>query len=144
MSAFAEQIDRDLRAIRQRLRQPVESEFSRGELTGTQRSVMQALVHSSGLSLHELSRRMGLAHSTLSGVVDRLQQRGLVRRKTDGRDRRISRILPSKSVQDFMRDTLPRLEIHPLIEALRHANPQERAAIRQGLEILRRLLETPD
>ena len=34
-----------------------------------------------GLSVKELSRRMGLSHSTVSGIVDRLERRGLVARR---------------------------------------------------------------
>ncbi|HTS76550.1 MAG TPA: MarR family transcriptional regulator [Bryobacteraceae bacterium] len=138
---LAASIDRDLRAIRQRLREPAEAEFARGRLTGTQRGVMQALVQSGGLSLKELSRQMGLAHSTVSGVVDRLEMRGMVRRRTDAKDRRISRILPSPAVQQFLRNTLPRLELNPLVDALKRAGPRERDEIAAALERLRRLLE---
>jgi DNA-binding MarR family transcriptional regulator len=134
-------IDRDLRAIRQRLREPAEAAFARGRLTGTQRGVMQALVQSGGLSLKELSRQMGLAHSTVSGVVDRLEKRGMVRRRTDAKDRRISRILPSPVVQQFLRNTLPRLELDPLVDALKRARPREREQIAAALERLRRLIE---
>ncbi len=138
---LAARIDRDLRAIRQRLREPAEAEFARGRLTGTQRGVMQALVQSGELSLKELSRKMGLAHSTVSVVVDRLEKRGMVRRQTDGKDRRVSRILPSPAVQQFLRNTLPRLELNPLADALKRAGPREREQIAAALERLRRLVE---
>lgn len=141
IAMLAAQIDRDLRAIRQRLREPIEVEFSRGRLTGTQRSVMKALVDAKSLSLKELSAHMGLAHSTVSVVVDGLERRGMVRRETDARDRRISRILPSKAVERFLRETLPRLETNPLIAALRRARPQERNLVAEGVKALRRLTE---
>jgi len=140
LTRVAEQIDRDLRAIRQRLRQPVESEFARGGLTPAQRSVMQALVRANGLSLKELSKNIGLAHSTVSGVVDRLEKRGLLRREVHQDDRRVTRILPSKAVQKFLRDELPRLELNPLIEVLRQASKSERTAVLEGIAALRRLL----
>jgi DNA-binding MarR family transcriptional regulator len=40
--------------------------------------VMQALVQSEGLSLKQLSAQVSLAQSTVSGIVDRLQARGMV------------------------------------------------------------------
>jgi DNA-binding MarR family transcriptional regulator len=140
LTAMAEEIDGHLRAVRQVLRQPVEAEFARGGLTGPQRSVMQALYHSDGLSLKELSRRVGLAHSTVSGIVDRLEARDLLERRPNQTDRRATTIVVGRAVRDFMRDTLPAIAIHPVVAALSRAKPAERAAILEGLRALRRLL----
>jgi len=139
IALLAQEIDQHLRAVRQALRQPVEAEFAKGGLTGPQRSVMHALVHSSGLSLKELSRQVGLVHSTVSGIVDRLEKQGLVERRTDSRDRRVTMIEASPRVRNYVRSILPALEIHPLEEALGRAKPLERVAILDGLRTLRRL-----
>jgi len=142
LAGLAHEIDRQLRAIREILRKPVEADFARGELTGPQRNIMQILVHSPhGLSLKELSKQAGLAHSTVSGIVDRLEKRGMVQREQDHVDGRFSKIKISEEVHTYLRDTLPRLIVHPLIEALREAEPKERKAIVRGLRMLRRLVE---
>lgn len=120
----AQEIDQHLSAIRQLLRQPLEAEFARGNLTGPQRSVMQALFHSDGLSLKELSQKVGLAHSTVSGIVDRLEQRGLAERRINESDRRASVIAVTPKVRDFMRDTFPVIAIHPLVAGLRPGQPR--------------------
>lgn len=138
---MAEEIDLHLKAVRQILRQPIEAEFARGGLTGPQRSVMHAIVQSDGISLKDLSKQVGLAHSTVSGIVDRLKKQGLVERKTDAVDGRISRIAASKTVRNYLCNTLPGLTIHPLIEALRHAKPAERDEILGGLRTLHRIME---
>lgn len=138
---MAQEVEEHLRAVRQILRQPVEAEFARGNLTAPQRSVMQALFHAGGLSLKELSRRVGLAHSTVSGIVDRLQKRCLVRRQPDPSDGRATVIVVSKMVGDYMRDTYPAIVLHPVTAALRRARPAERAAILEGLRALRRVVE---
>jgi MarR family transcriptional regulator, organic hydroperoxide resistance regulator len=139
IALLAQEIDQHLRAVRQALRRPVEAEFAKGGLTGPQRTVMHALVHSGGLSLKELSRQVGLAHSTVSGIVDRLEKQGLVERRTDSRDRRATMIQASPRVRNYVRNILPGLEIHPIEEALGRAKPSERIAILEGLRILRRL-----
>ncbi len=139
ISLLAQEIDQHLRAVRQTLRQPVEAEFAKGRLTGPQRSVMHVLVHSSGLSLKELSRQMWLAHSTVSGIVDRLEKQGLVERHADSSDGRVTKIMPSRAVQNYVRKILPALEMHPIEEALSRGKPSERIAILEGLRILRRL-----
>lgn len=138
---LAQELDRDLRSIREMLRKPVEAEFARGGLTGPQRAAMQILVHSSdNLSLKELSRQLGLSHSTVSGIIDRLEKQGMVERQQNETDGRFTIIKPSKQVREYVRDTLPGVTIHPLIEALRRARPSERAAIREGVKTLRRIV----
>jgi DNA-binding MarR family transcriptional regulator len=139
---MAREIDEHLRRVRQVLRQPLETEFARGGLTGPQRSVMQALVHANGMSLKDLSRSVGLAHSTVSGIVDRLVKKGLLARQSDKKDRRLSLIVPSRQVRDYVRNKLPALTIHPLLEALRRTRPAERTAILDALKILRRAVES--
>ena len=138
---MAEEIDLHLKTVRQILRRPVDAEFARGRLTGPQRSVMHVVVQSDGISLKDLSKQIGLAHSTVSGIVDRLEMQGLLARKADTNDGRISLISASKAVRDYMRDTLPGLTIHPLVEALRRAKPGERNQIVEGLRTLRRVVE---
>jgi len=141
LTSLAQEIDQHLSAIRRVLRQPVETEFAHGGLTGPQRSVMQVVVRSGGLSLKECSREVGLSHSTVSGIVDRLVKQGLLERQADKEDRRVSRIVPSKVVRDYVPDTLPALTVHPLAGALRRAKPAERRIIAEGLRLLRRIVQ---
>ena len=138
---LAQEMDQHLNVIRQRLREPLETEFARGNLTGPQRMVMHALVLSQGLSLKQLSAQVSLAHSTVSGIVDRLQARGMVIRRRDESDGRASVIAPSSEVRDFLANRMPELAITPLAEALRAASDTERVTILRGLRKLRALVE---
>ena len=140
-SNIATEIDRDLRAIRQILRQPLEADIARGGLTGPQQSVVGVLVASDGMSLKELSKQLGLAHSTVSGIVDRLEKQGLVERQPDPADGRVTRIVASDTVGKYVRETMPSLEMRPLAEALRAATPSERRRVIEGVRTLRELLE---
>ena len=141
MSQIAQELDRELRAIRQIVRRPVEQVVARGELTGPQFSAMRALARSEGMSLKELSAHLGLAHSTVSGVVDRLEKKGMVERKVDEKDQRFSRIVVSKVVREYLKNEWPKLEVNPLAEALRNASPRDREAVIAGVRKLRELLE---
>jgi DNA-binding MarR family transcriptional regulator len=136
----AQEIDRHLRAVRRELRKPLATAIARGELTAPQRNIMQILVGVDGLSLKELSHRAELAHSTVSGIVDRLEKRGLVRRQPDSKDGRFSSIVVTDPVYRFVRDRLPELTMQPLIVALRRTSPRERTKILEGLRVLRRVL----
>ena len=138
---LARQIDQQLGTIRQRLREPLEAEFAKGEVTGPQRIVMQALIESQGLSLKELSARVSLAHSTVSGMVDRLQAKGMVDRRRDDADGRATIISASDEVREFLANRMPELAISPLLGALRTATAAEQATVLRGLRKLRALIE---
>jgi DNA-binding MarR family transcriptional regulator len=137
----AQEVEGHLRAIRQVLRQPMPAEFARGPLTGPQRSVMQVLYHAEGLSLKELSRRMALAHSTVSGIVDRLEKRGVVERRPDVFDGRVSVIHVAPPVRESLRDAYPGVVLHPISAAMGRATLAESGAILEGLRTLHRLVE---
>lgn len=115
-------------------------------LTGPQLLAVQTLVEElrasgSGLPVSELSRRMGLAHSTVSGIVDRLEQRHLVRRVPKPGDRRFACVELTAPVQEWLRDELPASKAEPIAAAMEKASARERDLMLQGLETLRRLLE---
>jgi protein-S-isoprenylcysteine O-methyltransferase Ste14/DNA-binding MarR family transcriptional regulator len=141
LAVLAQQMDRDLRTIRERIRRPLEAQITSGNLTGPQLSVMRALVQSEGMSLKNLSDHLGLAHSTVSGIVDRLQAQGMVERETNATDKRISRIIVTEVVRKFVRETMPGLSIHPLVQALATIDPAEQRAIARALRLLRQALE---
>jgi len=102
---------------------------------------MAVIVRHHGISLKDLSREVSLAHSTVSGIVDRLEKRGLLVRRQDPADGRITRIHPSAEVEAFVRDRIPVLSHGPLEGALKRATDKERAAIAKSLQRLRELLE---
>jgi DNA-binding MarR family transcriptional regulator len=116
-------------------------------LTPPQVRAMEVLVDSTwenpaaGLSLSELSVRLGLAHSTVSGIVDRLERRGLIRRTKRRDDRRYARIEITRPVREWLRQELPALRVRPLVTALDQASENERASLTRSLALLRGLLE---
>jgi DNA-binding MarR family transcriptional regulator len=140
LAAAAQEIELNLRELRRMLRKPLREEVARASLTWPQRNAMQVLVHSGGLSLKELSKRMGLAHATVSGIMDRLEKRGLVERSRDSLDGRLTRIVISDAVRKFMATKLRALMTDPLQEALHRATTAERRTIREGLRTLRRVM----
>jgi DNA-binding MarR family transcriptional regulator len=140
LRALAQQTERQLNIIQRSMRQRLQAEFARGNLTGPQRLVMSVLVRTQGLSLKQLSEAVSLAHSTVSGIVDRLEKQGLIERQTHPTDRRITLLVASPPVREFMETRMPELALHPLLEALGHASATERRAITQGLDTLSKLL----
>lgn len=140
LAALVEQVEGDLGSIRRMLRKPLEAEVARGEMTAPQTSVMQIVVRHNGISLTDLSRAVILAHSTVSGIVDRLEKRGMLERRTCAADKRITLIYATDIVKDFVRDKIPELTRRPLAAALERAGHAERTAIAHAIRRLRELL----
>jgi DNA-binding MarR family transcriptional regulator len=137
--AEAEEILAHIRALRRDLLRNPFAEAERSGLTGPQVTVMACLVSGGPMTLTTLSRQLGMSHSTASGIVDRLQARGLVRRTQDPADRRRTRLTVTENVTRYVRE----LEEGPagrLAAALGRADPDQRRAIREGLLLLRELL----
>ena len=61
-------------------------------INGPQGKILDALWQQEGLSAHEIGRRTGLADSTLTSMLDRMEQAGLVRRVRSTEDRRVVRV----------------------------------------------------
>jgi DNA-binding MarR family transcriptional regulator len=141
ISAQAERIERDLSQIRQALRRGLEAAIASGGLTVPQMAVMRVIVRRDGISLKDLSREVSLAHSTVSGIVDRLEKRDLVERRADPADGRIARVHASTPVRKYVSDLLPKLTRGPLEAALQRATEKERAEIGRALRRLCALLE---
>lgn len=55
--------------------------------------VLFTLMRSEGLPITTIARRVGMGKSSLTGLVDRMVAKGLVRREADPEDARVQRIL---------------------------------------------------
>ena len=141
VNTAAREIEADLRVIREILRRPFDADIARGGLTGPQVSVLRAVVGRGPLRINDLSEDLKLAHSTLSVMITRLVERGLLSRQSDPDDRRAVRIDVTAPVRKYVQQTLPRRRLDPLVAALRTATARDRRLIGTGVRRLRRLLE---
>jgi MarR family transcriptional regulator, organic hydroperoxide resistance regulator len=138
----AEEVATSVQALRRLLFRSFDADIAESGLTVPQMNALEELSKDDGLSLKELSGRMGLSHSTVSGIVDRLERRGFVGRTPDPKDRRYSRILLSEEVKDYVREEVPSRRLGPILKALELASAEEREQILAGIGTLRRLLES--
>lgn len=110
-------------------------------MTAPQTVVMRVVVQHDGISLKDLSREVSLAHSTVSGIVDRLEKRGMIERRQDAADGRVSRIHPAAVVTGWIKEQLPMLSRGPLESALLRATSEEQEQLEWAMRRLRELLE---
>ena len=64
-----------------------------GELNGAQGRILYVLWQEDNLPIITLSKRTSLAKTTLTGMLDRMEESGFLQRVYDGRDRRMIRIV---------------------------------------------------
>lgn len=78
-----------LHGVTRNLRRYIFSEIAGCGLTVPQLFLVQELQTQPGLTLTELSERLGLSKSTVSGMVDRLLRQGVIMRRRSETDRRV-------------------------------------------------------
>jgi DNA-binding MarR family transcriptional regulator len=138
----AEIIIRHMEAIRSMLDMAEEQDIASSGLTLPQIAVLRQLNVEDGLSLKELSERLGLAHSTVSGIVDRLERRDLLHRRPDANDKRFTRIYADPKVIDYVNTTYYSRRSELLAEILAEIPPADHSRILEVFEKLHDLLNS--
>ncbi|OKH29959.1 hypothetical protein NIES2101_42815 [Calothrix sp. HK-06] len=141
LSQQVEAIADHLVAIRRLMRQAANIDLAALGLTEPQINVLRVLSMTNGLSIKQLSQQVGLAQSTVSGIVDRLKQRELLCIRVDEADRRVTRIYTTEIVESYLKHALPSQRLNLVAQALEAAQPDEREKMLQGLALLRKYME---
>jgi DNA-binding MarR family transcriptional regulator len=79
------------------------------ELHPAQAGTLMQLDADSGLPMHEIAAHLACDSSNVTGIVDRLEARGLVTRRAGERDRRVKYIVPTAlglEVRDALRERM--------------------------------------
>ena len=81
------------------------------DLHPAQAGALMQLDAEAGLPMHEIATRLACDNSNVTGIVDRLEARGLVTRRPGQQDRRVKYIVPTADgleVRDAMRERMAR------------------------------------
>lgn len=97
---------RIIRAIDLRSRSLV----TRYGLTGPQLTVLKQLASREGISIGELTRGVHLSQATVTGILDRLAKRDLVRRERSTEDRRRVQVWLTEAGRTLLADAPPLLQ----------------------------------
>jgi DNA-binding MarR family transcriptional regulator len=109
--------------------------------------LLSNLEREDGQTLAALSRRMLVTAGNLTGLVDRAERDGVVERRADPRDRRLSRVYLTTKGRELITLLLPKHEGH-VSELLEGLDGNDRRELRRLLGKLRdnlaaRLLDKP-
>jgi DNA-binding MarR family transcriptional regulator len=133
-------IQRAEREFRRSVVSQAATDFFSIDLTMPQLRVVCFLAASGPVSAHELAEALHVGPTTLTGIVDRLEVRGLVRRQADDRDRRVRRICLTEEGQRLVQD-LHQVQHQYEVRLLRRLDVDVLAALATAVEALARASE---
>jgi DNA-binding MarR family transcriptional regulator len=107
------------------------------ELTMPQLKTLACVAHErdTGATSGQAARSLGVGLSTMTGIVDRLAEQGLVIRREDPEDRRITRVLPTPRGQALV-DQLLRWRNEQLTTLLSRLDPDQLRIVEQAFDYL--------
>jgi DNA-binding MarR family transcriptional regulator len=79
-------------------------------LTAPQLVILQELSKNGEISIGKLAKTVSLGQATVSGIVNRLEQRGLVLRRRSEKDKRRVLVQTTKSCESIIEEELPPIQ----------------------------------
>jgi len=112
-------------------------------LTAPQLICLRAVVSNESITLSRLTSEVSLSPSTVTGIVDRLEAKGLLKRERSREDRRKVYLLPSPEGRDIA-ERSPSLLQDRLSSSLSKLSDDEQILIAESLERVVHLMEVQD
>ena len=130
-----EEMDLYLRTIQRTLLGKSKELFPRYNLTHPRFLAMLIIKRNQPVSMGEITRQIQLASSTVTSLMNGLQQTGYIIRKRDTNDRRVVRISISPAGEECLRGLLFH-RIRYLEEAVAQLEKEKKIALFEGIEAL--------
>ena len=133
-------IFRSLKRLGHTVKHSMGQQFNEMNLTGPQGMMMGILSHDGEMKISDLSEKIGLSNSTVSGIIDRLEKQGLVERTRSVEDRRVVYVNISTDFQKNCKTKF--LKIEEIFEdKMKKATDEEITIILKGLDTLEKLMD---
>ncbi len=88
----------------------LQDDLDRLDLTAPQFYVLATIGYAGGMPFSNIGEKMMVTVSNLTGIVDRLEEKGLVTRVRDLRDRRVVRVMLTDKGAKLYKSTIPLFE----------------------------------
>jgi len=102
-------------------------------LTETQSDVLRTLLVYGPMSSADLSRNLYVTPANITGVIDRLENKGLVERIRQQADRRVALITLTEKGEDLS-EQLPDPIENKLVSGLKHLTPEQMQALGEAMK----------
>jgi DNA-binding MarR family transcriptional regulator len=113
----------------------LESDLEKLDLTPPQFYVLATIGYAGGLPFGEIGAKMMVTVSNLTGIVDRLEEKKLVARKRDDRDRRVVHVILTEKGTKLYKSTIPLFEksVSQIFSTLEKPKQKELSALLRKL-----------
>ena len=121
--------------------QSIKQMFDETGLTTPQIMVMALLSRHGNMKVSEISEKLNLSNSTISGIIDRLEKQSYVKRIRSKEDRRVVHVSLAPKSDSIMHTAIHETIEQNLAQKMKKADTEQIDAIINGLETLKSLLE---
>lgn len=112
-------------------------------ITSSQFVALQWIIEEEALTIGDLSKKIGLAFSTTTDLVDRMEKNGLVERVKDVKDRRVVRVHVLEKGASIIKEVIEKRQEY-LGEILKNFTEDERTELMKWLGLLYTQMEKVD
>ena len=124
-------------------KQSMSKVFEDSGITAPQGMVLRILSKETKIKITELSSKLSLPNSTVSGIVDRLEKQGMVERERSEKDRRIVYVKMSPNFKEMHQHFHKNLQLN-IKDVMNKGTPEDLEIIFEGLSTLKKLLRDKD
>lgn len=133
-------IVREMRTVFHSIKKNLGTRFNSFNLTGPQGMLMGILNRYGEMNVSDLSEKLGLSNSTVSGIIDRLEKQDLVKRTRSESDRRVVYVSATEKFKKGFEENFKELE-NDFGRMLSKASTDEIDTIIEGLHLLQKILD---
>jgi len=130
----------NLKSVQHEIKSNTHQHFKEMNITAPQGMLLYMLGRHGSLKITKISEKMGLSNSTVSGIVDRLESQGFVKRVRSESDRRVVNVEINDAVKEKLNCHESILE-EIMTEAIYVASEEELSTVASGLDMLSELLQ---
>ncbi|MCX8128822.1 MAG: MarR family transcriptional regulator [Clostridia bacterium] len=136
------EVGRLFREVISLMHQKMDRVFESMGITAPQGMILSILIKKGKMKISELSEQIFLSNSTVSGIIDRLENQGIVERERSMDDKRVVYVKLSPKADEMHKD------FHQIVEAkweklIKKGTQEDLEKILEGLNTLKRLLSEP-
>ncbi|MDP4147222.1 MAG: MarR family transcriptional regulator [Bacillota bacterium] len=129
-----------MRRVMDHIRLSMEEHFKELNITGPQGMVIGTIMHYGEMKISDISEKLSLSNSTVSGIIDRLEKQGLVERIRSKDDRRV--VYVSVAPNFRKRAKAKHKVVEESFQAMMNkATPEEIDIIHKGLDTLEKVMD---
>ncbi|NQU65927.1 MAG: MarR family transcriptional regulator [SAR324 cluster bacterium] len=137
------QILQDLRRIMRAVDLYSRQLVKKYSITTPQLVCLLTIVEHNSITVTALANEIHLSSSTVVGVLDRIEDKGLITRKRDKKDRRVVKVSPTTKGKDYAKSAPSPLQ-DKLLNSLSSISSLEQAAISLSLSKIVELMEAEE